>query len=102
MFKVNNKDTRTYFTPCSSVSIVNFEQVKNGWGVCLKCFVNDCRLAFIDERCENIKVVVHGGGLTRNFTKKKKQGQTCRCSMCNKCYRPDFFFNKHVEICESV
>ena len=42
MFKVNNKDTRTtpgivlvsllltlrtYFTPCSSVSIVNFEQV---------------------------------------------------------------------------
>ena len=29
MFKVNNKDTRatpiTYFTPCSSVSIVNFE-----------------------------------------------------------------------------
>ena len=31
MFKVNNKDTRTtalaYFTPCSSFSIVNFEQV---------------------------------------------------------------------------
>ena len=46
MFKVNNKDTRltsmvsfwcrycerrTYFTPCSSVSIVNFEQVNAGW-----------------------------------------------------------------------
>ena len=33
MFKVNNKDTRTtpYFTPCSSVSIVNFEQVDAGW-----------------------------------------------------------------------
>ena len=36
MFKVNNKDTRTtdaitYFTPCSSVSIVNFEQVNSGW-----------------------------------------------------------------------
>ena len=40
MFKVNNRNTRTrceicskltnftYFTPCSSVSIVNFEQVK--------------------------------------------------------------------------
>ena len=34
MFKVNNKDTRTtifllwaYFTPCSSVSVVNFEHV---------------------------------------------------------------------------
>ena len=27
MFKVNNKDIRTYFTPCSSVSIVNFEHV---------------------------------------------------------------------------
>ena len=27
MFKVNN----TCFTPCSSVSIVNFEQVNAGW-----------------------------------------------------------------------
>ena len=34
MFKVNNnKDTRTtpYFTRCSSVSIVNFEQVNADW-----------------------------------------------------------------------
>ena len=42
MFKVNNRNTRTrceicskltitYFTPCSSVSIVNFEQVNAGW-----------------------------------------------------------------------
>ena len=44
MFKVNNKDTRTtlsvvlvslllcsYFTPCSSAFIVNFEQVIAGW-----------------------------------------------------------------------
>ena len=38
MFKVNNKDTRTtamatamaYFTLCSNVSIVNFEQVNAG------------------------------------------------------------------------
>ena len=29
MFKVNNKDTRA--TPCSSVSIVNFEHVIAGW-----------------------------------------------------------------------
>ena len=34
MLKVNNKDTRptpTYFPPCSSVFIVNFEQVNAGW-----------------------------------------------------------------------
>ena len=29
MFKVNNKDTR--MAPCSSVSIVDFEQVNAGW-----------------------------------------------------------------------
>ena len=32
MFKVNNKP-RTYFTPCSSVSIVNFEQANADWCV---------------------------------------------------------------------
>ena len=35
MFKVNDKDTKwqllAYFTPCSSVSIVNFELVIVGW-----------------------------------------------------------------------
>ena len=34
MFKGNNRNTRTryeYFTPCCSVSIVNFEQVNAGW-----------------------------------------------------------------------
>ena len=34
MFTVNNKGTRTTplaTTPCSSVSIVNFEQVNAGW-----------------------------------------------------------------------
>ena len=30
MFKVNNKDTP--LTPCSSGSIVNFQQVNAGWG----------------------------------------------------------------------
>ena len=32
MFKVDNRNTRTYFTPCYSVSIVNFENVIAGWG----------------------------------------------------------------------
>ena len=34
MFKVNNKDTRqssTPMAPCSSISIVNFEQLNAGW-----------------------------------------------------------------------
>ena len=33
MFKVNSKDTRTYFIPCSTVSMVNFEHVIAGWEV---------------------------------------------------------------------
>ena len=40
MFKVNNKDTRTtllaYLTPCSTVSIVNFEHT--GWDLCILLF----------------------------------------------------------------
>ena len=31
MFKVNNKDSKTYFTPCTGISFVNFEQVNAGW-----------------------------------------------------------------------
>ena len=48
MFKVNNKDTRTIlvsllltlniFTPCSSVSIVNFGEVNGGWDIILFSF----------------------------------------------------------------
>ena len=37
MFKINNKNNRatflTYFTPSSSVSIVDFEQVNVSWAV---------------------------------------------------------------------
>ena len=49
MFKVNNKDSRAtllslffclyfYFTPCSSVSIVNVEQINAGWQISLLCY----------------------------------------------------------------
>ena len=31
MFKVNNKDIRTYFTLCSTVSIIDFEHVIASW-----------------------------------------------------------------------
>ena len=47
MFKINNRNMRrsgtfivnfeTYFTPCSSVSIVNFEHVNAGWNTCRSC-----------------------------------------------------------------
>ena len=36
LLKVNNRNTifRTYFTPCSSVSTVNFEHVNADWDTC--------------------------------------------------------------------
>ena len=36
MFKVNNRNTRTSFTPCASVSTINFEQVNADWAVNLE------------------------------------------------------------------
>ena len=62
------------------------------------------RLLLINEECENPKVVVDGGELTRNINQKKNSGvlQACRCLFCDKCYRREYFFNKNVEYCESV
>ena len=63
MFKVNNKDTTatpmasfwclycylsTYFTSCSSVSIVNFELVKAGWVNPCQC-INHLRNVIVTE-----------------------------------------------------
>ena len=31
LLKVNNRNTKTYFTSCSSDSIANFEYVNAGW-----------------------------------------------------------------------
>ena len=62
-------------------------------------------LALINEECGNPKVaVVDGGGITRNVNQKKKPGvlQACRCPLCKKCYRREYFFSKHLEYCESV
>ena len=36
MFKVNNKETRIYFTTFSSIFIVDFEQVNVSWVPSLK------------------------------------------------------------------
>ena len=48
MFKVNDKDTRTTpnFRPCSSVSIVNFEQVDADWD-CLDTYAELCQTSNI-------------------------------------------------------
>ena len=47
---------------------------------------------------------IDGGDLTRNINEKKKPGvlKAYRCPLCSKCFRRDYFFNKHVEYCESV
>ena len=62
------------------------------------------RLVLINEECWNPKVVVDGGELARNINQKKKPEvlQSCRCLLCNKCYRREYFFNEHLEYCESV
>ena len=55
MLKVNNKDTRTYFTPCSSVSIVNSEHIIAGWKIDIfsLVFMKRCHYDF-----ENIHISV--------------------------------------------
>ena len=51
LFKTNNRNTRTYFTPCSRVSSVNFEYVITGW-VVITCTCQDRCLAFQGFCCK--------------------------------------------------
>ena len=62
------------------------------------------RIVFIHEQCENLKVFIGGGELTRHINEKKKAGvlQTYRFPLCDKCFMREYFCNKHVEYCESV
>ena len=62
------------------------------------------RLVLISEECGNPKVVADGGELTRNINQKKKPDvlQACRCPLCDKCYRREYFFYKNLEYFESV
>ena len=55
----------------------------------------------INEECENPKIVVDGGELTRNINQNKKPDilQACRCPLCDKCYRQEYFFNKQFKYC---
>ena len=67
-------------------------------------FVGLLRLAFTNEECGNIKVFVDGGELAGNINQKNTSDvlKTYRCSLCDKCWRRECFFNKHLEYCESV
>ena len=52
---------------------------------------------------EDAELVVDGGELARNINHKKPDVlQACRCPVCDKCYKREYFFNKHLEHCESV
>ena len=44
------------------------------------------------------------GEVTRNINQKKEVGRftSSLCPLCDKCCRREYFFNKHVEYCESV
>ena len=54
------------------------------------------RLVLINEECGNPK---DGRELTKNVSQKNKPGilQACRCPLCDKCYKPEYIFNKHLE-----
>ena len=62
------------------------------------------RLVLINEECWNPKEVVDGGELARNIDQKKKPDvlQACRCTICDKSYMREYFFNPHLEYCESI
>ena len=61
------------------------------------------RLELINDVCWNPKVVVGNEKLAINVNQKKKQDnlQTCRCPLCDKCYRWEHFFNNHLECSKS-
>ena len=62
------------------------------------------RIVLIHEECGSFGVFVDRGELTRYIYEKKNPGvlQAYRCPLCDKCFRGEYFFNKHVEYFESV
>ena len=62
------------------------------------------RIVFIHEERGNLKGFVDAGELSRNINEKKQPGalQANRSSPCDKCFRWEYFFNKHLEYWESV
>ena len=62
------------------------------------------RLELINEEYWNPKAVVYGGKRAGNINQKKKLDvlETCMYPLCGKCYRWEYFFNKHPKYGESV
>ena len=54
------------------------------------------RIVFIHQEYGNLKAFIDGGDLNRIINKKKKPGvlQIYRCSLCDKCFMPEYFCNK--------
>ena len=54
LLKVNNRTSRTRceicFTPCSSVSFLNFEHVITGWGVTLAFWIRLCNVSWMKSQ----------------------------------------------------
>ena len=83
-------------------------RITNGWGEYVRRLdgidIDDIgnledllRIVFIHEE------LTRNGELTININKKRPDVlQACRCSLCNKFYRREYFFSKHVEYCESA
>ena len=62
-----------------------------------------------DLRCSSMSVgilkkSIDGGKLTKNINQKKKPVvfYAYGCPLCEKCYRRQYFFNKHMEYSESL
>ena len=53
---------------------------------------------------QSSQVVNYDSEVTRNINQKKKSNvlKAYRCPLCDKCCRQEYFFNNHVEYCESV
>ena len=74
MFKVNDKDTKTmpmaYFTPSSSVSIVNFEHVNADWinkAPLLILVAEDLLSSVKKPIISGLKYMTNSNVLTENF-----------------------------------
>ena len=59
------------------------------------------RLVFINEEYGNEYSLVVESLLKNNRKKESCVLQTYKCTLCDKWYKREYFFNKHMEYCES-
>ena len=77
LLKVKNRNTRTYFTSCSSVSIVNFEQVNADWGLSFK----QHRQYYHHQYHHQVTLLKKTRFKYNLFYSAKKMVQSCECIM---------------------